>query len=82
MPDMTGGCLCGLVRYSAQGEPIRSGICHCRNCQRYTGSALRLSSYCPQHLSTLWGSLRPLSTSPIQVGQYIDASAQIAAREW
>ena len=39
MANMTGGCLCGRVRYTVTGVPAFSGICHCRNCQRYTGSA-------------------------------------------
>jgi len=39
MPDITGRCLCGQVSYRASGDPLLSCICHCRNCQRYTGSA-------------------------------------------
>jgi hypothetical protein len=34
----TGGCLCGAVRYESQGEPLAHLICHCRDCQRTSGT--------------------------------------------
>jgi len=35
----TGQCVCGEVSYSINGEPKRITICHCKWCQRRTGSA-------------------------------------------
>jgi hypothetical protein len=34
-----GGCLCGRLRYETSADPVRVTICHCRFCQRATGSA-------------------------------------------
>jgi hypothetical protein len=41
MPDLplTGGCLCGAVRYEV-AEPLASATyCHCTRCQRRSGTA-------------------------------------------
>jgi hypothetical protein len=34
-----GGCACGAVRYRLASDPLFVHCCHCRNCQRQTGSA-------------------------------------------
>ncbi|MGE0222701.1 MAG: GFA family protein [Acetobacteraceae bacterium] len=43
-----GGCLCGAVRYRVQGDPIRVTICHCRFCQRATGTAYMVEPIFPR----------------------------------
>ncbi|WP_248885340.1 GFA family protein [Acidithiobacillus acidisediminis] len=35
----SGKCLCGKVSYSVNAEPMFSGNCHCKDCQRSSGSA-------------------------------------------
>lgn len=34
----TGGCLCGAVRYSCNGDPLMAGHCHCEDCRRSSGT--------------------------------------------
>src|SRR5882757_2277952 len=39
----TGGCQCGAVRYVLTAEPIRVAACHCKECQRQSGSAFGMA---------------------------------------
>ncbi|RYD25882.1 MAG: GFA family protein [Verrucomicrobiaceae bacterium] len=34
---ITGGCICGAVRYESTAEPVLMLKCHCRDCQQITG---------------------------------------------
>lgn len=34
----SGGCLCGELRYAAQGEPLYAGHCYCVDCRKASGS--------------------------------------------
>ena len=36
---LTGGCECGSVNYSIKTGNVHVYVCHCRNCQRRSGSA-------------------------------------------
>ena len=38
MQQRSGGCLCGAVRFTVLGEPLRVGMCHCQDCRRTSGS--------------------------------------------
>lgn len=38
MTPISGGCLCGKVRYTVSHPPISQGICYCHQCQK-TGGA-------------------------------------------
>lgn len=38
MTEMTGGCMCGQVRYAADIDSDEAYLCHCRMCQRASGN--------------------------------------------
>jgi len=40
---ITGGCLCGAVRFIYDGEVGSATYCHCADCRRVTGGAYVLS---------------------------------------
>jgi hypothetical protein len=43
-PNMEGGCMCRQVRYRLIGTPLIVHACHCRWCQRETGTAHALNA--------------------------------------
>lgn len=44
MSILSGGCLCGKVRYKTDSEMLMAYRCHCRDCQRVSGTS-HLSVY-------------------------------------
>jgi hypothetical protein len=52
---LTGGCMCGGVRFEVTEPLVSSGYCHCTRCQRRTGTAAAVSGRIAR------GSLRILS---------------------
>jgi len=57
MSKLRGGCLCGQVRYDAQGEPVFQAVCHCKNCQKQAGSAFSVIVAAPLAAMTFTGEL-------------------------
>jgi len=43
--DLEGGCACGAVRYRLTEPPLIVHACHCRDCQKQTGSAFVLNMW-------------------------------------
>ena len=58
MPQISGGCLCGKVRYAANAEPVFTGVCHCKNCQKQAGTAFSIVVAVPKPALTINGTLK------------------------
>jgi hypothetical protein len=50
--QMAGGCACGRVRFTVTQEPEEAYLCHCRMCQRATGSvSIAFASFKLDHIA-------------------------------
>ena|SRR5882757_8293930 len=58
MAKIEGGCSCGKVRYSSDADPIFSGLCHCKSCQKTTGSSFSLVVAIPTPSLTVTGTVK------------------------
>ncbi len=63
MNERTGGCQCGRVRYRLVGEPLFLSVCHCKECQRQSGSAFGMSMLVPEANLTVEGTLKSFERS-------------------
>lgn len=59
---MEGGCACAAVRYRLLETPLIVHACHCRDCQRITGSAFVVNVWIERaYVETLAGAPRPFT---------------------
>ena len=67
--DLEGGCACAAVRYRLISRPMFVHCCHCRDCQRQTGSAFVLNALIEtDRVSVLCGNPEPI-TVPTDSGR-------------
>jgi hypothetical protein len=62
MAMITGRCLCGAVRYTAEADPASATVCHCRDCQKFTGSAFATLVAVGKEKLTIDGTLKTFSS--------------------
>lgn len=54
---MSGQCLCGQYSYTVEAEPMMTAVCHCKSCQRQSGSAFSTNIGVPEAAITGKGTL-------------------------
>ena len=58
MEQVTGGCLCGEVRFVAAGAPYRVGVCHCLDCRKHHGALFYAAAIFAADAVTITGETR------------------------
>ena len=54
---LDGGCTCAKIRFRLEVAPIITHCCHCRNCQKASGSAFSINAMIEsEHLTVLEGT--------------------------
>src|SRR4051794_7171237 len=66
---LTGGCNCGAVTFAVTSEFTDVGYCHCKRCQRRTGSLWSLNAFLPSEFVEVTGrehlkGFRPAGGNP------------------
>lgn len=56
--SLTGGCLCGAVRYEAAGKPLVAAHCYCIDCRKSSGTGHCTHVVVPAAAFSLSGEVR------------------------
>ena len=60
--EIKGSCLCGAVRYTAEADPTSATVCHCQDCQKFTGSAFAALVRANKEAVTIDGTLKTFTS--------------------
>ena len=70
---MTGGCMCGAVRYETSGEPFSVAHCHCHSCRKHTGApVVTLAGYTKKQVTFFGDERRFYESSPGALRAYCE----------
>jgi hypothetical protein len=53
--DLEGGCACGAIRYKLSSTPMIVHACHCKDCQKLSGSAFAVNLWIERKFVTTTG---------------------------
>src|SRR5436305_8974253 len=86
MPALSGGCACSWIRYESEEGSIVDLICHCRDCQRASGSAYAAMSVVPTDKLTFtrepkYHGVKGDSGATMQRGFCPECGSPVAARK-
>ena len=68
----SGGCSCGAIRYECSARSLFSWNCHCRDCQRASGSAYCPVMYVPKSALKVTGPEPRYATLNAESGRRVD----------
>lgn len=60
---ITGGCLCGAVRYEIEAEPLVVRTCWCTDCQKFGAGSATVNVVFPAEAVHLEGDLRDFAST-------------------
>ncbi|KAK8058121.1 hypothetical protein PG994_008569 [Apiospora phragmitis] len=46
--SLSGSCMCGAIKYESSSEPNVTALCHCLDCQKWTGGAFTSNAVVPE----------------------------------